>query len=324
MERSSFTEAVRQELSRTPIEGDARPRAELSGIVRLAGSIAVRGGESAGMRLEVATTSGAVARRTFGLLQHRYGVRPELVVRAPGGVRRRTVYGVHIGASARAIAEDLQVVDTQGRPLDELPAGLDGKVGIAYLRGAVLASATVSHPSRAPHLELAVGSPRVADGLAGLIRALVGGTVSVVDGPRRRVVLKSGERIGELLAALGATRAFLDWDDRRLRRQLRGEANRLANADGANLRRTIEASAEQVRAVETAIVALGWGELEEDLRVVALARLANPEASLAELGELVDPPVGKSAVHRRLRRLALLAARAEASETPSEGEPEGP
>jgi cell division protein WhiA len=324
MERSSFTEAVRQELSRTPIEGDARPRAELSGIVRLAGSIAVRGGEAAGMRLEVATTSGAVARRTFALLQHRYGVRPELVVRAPGGVRRRTVYGVHVGASGRRIAEDLQVVDAQGLPLDELPAGLEGQVGIAYLRGAVLAAATVSHPSRAPHLELAVGSDRVAEGLAELIRGVVGGTVSVVDGPRRRVVLKSGERIGDLLAALGATRAFLDWDDRRLRRQLRGEANRLANADGANLRRTIEASAEQVRAVETAIAALGWAELDEDLRVVALARLANPEASLAELGELVDPPVGKSAVHRRLRRLALLAARAGSEPTPSDGEPERP
>jgi cell division protein WhiA len=324
MDHGSFTEAVRQELSRTPIEGDAPPRAELSGIVRLAGSIAVRGGDDRGLRLEVATTSGAVARRTFGLLQHRYGVRPELLVRAPGGVRRRTVYGVHVGASARRIAEDLQVVDSSGRPLDELPAGLEGKVRLAYLRGAVLASATVSHPARAPHLEIAVASDRVAGELAELVRGVVGGTVSVVEGPRRRVVIKSGERIGELLAALGATRAFLDWDDRRLRRQLRGEANRLANADGANLRRTIEASADQVRAVETTITALGWDRLDEELRVVALARLANPEASLAELGELVDPPVGKSAVHRRLRRLALLAARAEAGATPSDGEPEGP
>jgi cell division protein WhiA len=324
MERSSFTEAVRQELSRAPIEGDAGPRAELSGIVRLAGSIAVRGGEAPTMRLEVATTSGAVARRTFALLQHRYAVRPELVVRAPGGVRRRTVYGVHIGAAARRVAEDLQVLDAHGRPLDELPAGLEGKVGLAYLRGAVLASATVSHPSRAPHLELAVGSDRVAEGLAELIRGIVGGTVSVAEGSRRRVVLKSGERIGELLAALGATRAFLDWDDRRLRRQLRGEANRLANADGANLRRTIEASSEQVRSVEAAIAAIGWGGLDEDLRGVALARLANPEASLVELGELLDPPVGKSAVHRRLRRLAVLAARAQAGPTPSDGEPSGP
>ncbi len=323
MEHGSFTEAVRQELSRTPVEGDARPRAELSGIVRLAGSIAVRGGEHGGMRLEVATTSGAVARRTFVLLQHRYGVRPELMVRAPGGVRRRTVYGVHVGDAARRIAEDLQVVDAGGRPRDTLPSGLEGKVAVAYLRGAVLASATVSHPSRAPHLELAVASDLVAEGLAELIRGVVGGTVSVVDGPQRRVVMKSGERIGELLAALGATGAFLEWDDRRLRRQLRGEANRLANADGANLRRTIDASGEQVRAVETAIAALGWDQLDDDLRVVALARLANPEASLAELGELVDPPVGKSAVHRRLRRLALLAARAEANAAPADGSPEG-
>lgn len=322
MERASFTEAVRQELSRAPMGGDAPTRAELSGIVRLAGSLAVRGGEAPTVRLEIATTSGAVARRTFKLLQHRYGVRPELLVRAPGGVRRRTVYGVHV-ASGRRIAEDLGVLDAEGRPIDAVLAGLEGETAVAYLRGALLASATVSHPARPPHLEIAVSGERVAQGLAELVRGAVGGTVSVTAGPRVRVVLKSGERIGELLTAVGATRAFLDWDDRRLRRQLRGEANRLANADGANLRRSIEASAAQVRSVEMAIGEVGWSGLDEDLRGIALARLANPEASLAELGELVDPPVGKSAVHRRLRRLAMLAGQAGPGQAPADGGPLG-
>lgn len=310
MEQSSFTEAVRQELARTELPTGERQRAELSGIVRLAGSLSVRGGELPAVRLDVATTSGAVARRTFALLIARYEVRPELLVRAPGGVRRRTVYGVHVAASAGRIATDLGVMDAGGRPIDAVLPDVRGEVAVAYLRGAVLAAATVSHPGRAPHLEIAVGGAEVARGLAEVLHGVVGGTVSVSSASRIRVVLKSGERIGELLAALGATRAFLDWDDRRLRRQLRGEANRLANADGANLRRSIDASAAQVRAVEVAIAAVGWHDLDDDLRGVALARLANPEASLAELGELIDPPVGKSAVHRRLRRLALLAARA--------------
>lgn len=321
MERPSFTEAVRQELARTAIDGDRHAWAELAAIVRLTGMLTVKGGDRPELHVEVETTSGAVARRTFALLQHRYGHRPELVVRAASGVRR-TTYGVRVADGAGALARDLEVVDAGGAPTDALPANVGGSLAAAYVRGALLASGSISSPGRQPHLEVAAG-PGVAHGLARLIHELVGAPASVVEGERTRVVMKSGERIGELLAAVGATRAFLEWDDRRLRRQLRGEANRLANADGANLRRSIEASRGQVRDVEAAIAAVGWTELGEELRGVALARLANPEATLAELGELVDPPVGKSAVHRRLRRLEEIARDAHAPEDPQSDEAEG-
>ena len=135
------------------------------------------------------------------------------------------------------------------------------------------------------------------------------------------MVLKSGERIGALLVAVGASQAFLTWDERRLRRQLRNDANRLANADAANLRRSSDASAAQVAALEAAIAAAGWDALDDELRAIALARLANPEASLAELGQLVDPPVGKSAVHRRLARLQRLA---DGHGHTTQGQPFGP
>ena len=307
---TSFTERVRQELARRPIGTDADVRAELSAIVRFAGSLALRGGDPPQVAIEVATTSGAVARRTYGLLVHRYGVRPELLVRAPGGVRRRTTYGVHIGNEATTVARDLVVLDGAGRPVDALPPDLVGTAALAYLRGALLGAGSVSSPGRAAHLEIPTTSGRIATALAGLIREVIGGTVTVIDGDRPRVVLKSGERIGELMAAVGAMGAFLTWDDRRLRRQLRNDANRLANADAANLRRSVEASAAQVAAVEAAIAAVGWAALDDDLRAIALTRLANPQASLGELGELLDPPVGKSAVHRRLRRLQTLAEEA--------------
>jgi DNA-binding protein WhiA len=155
--------------------------------------------------------------------------------------------------------------------------------------------------------------------LAGAVTELIGVEVAVTGEERPRVVLKSGERIGALLAAVGATGSYLEVEEQRLRRQLRGEANRLANADRANLTRTIEASSAQVATVERAIMSVGWGGLDDDLRDVALARLANPEASLAELGAFLDPPVGKSAVHRRLRRLDGLAA---GSEDPAERGPQ--
>jgi cell division protein WhiA len=301
-----FTDAVKQELARLPIGGEPAVRAELAALVRLAGTLTLGGGTSEDRhRLEVATTSGAVARRAFALLQHRFGVRPELLVRAPGGVRRRSTYGVRIEAASR-VARDLWVLDDAGRPVAEPPSELDEAERVAYLRGAVLAAGSLSAPGRPPHLEIAVRSRGYAEALATLVRATVGGTVTATGDDRPRVVCKSGATIGELLAIVGAAEAWAIWEDRRTRRRLRNDANRLANADAANLRRTIEAAAFQVRAVERVVGHLGWEALDDDLRAVALARLANPAASLAELGELVDPPIGKSAVHRRLRRLEQL------------------
>jgi cell division protein WhiA len=301
-----FTDAVRQELARLPIGDAAEVRAELAALVRLAGTLTLGGGEGADRhRLEVATTSGAVARRAFALLQHRFGVRPELLVRAPGGVRRRSTYGVRIEA-ARRVALDLWVLDDAGRPVVDPPPALDDDGRVAYLRGAVLAAGSLSAPGRPPHLEIAVRSRSYAEALATLVRSTVGGTVTATGDDRPRVVCKSGATIGDLLVVVGATEAWTTWEDRRTRRRLRNDANRLANADAANLRRTIEAASAQVRAVERVVGDLGWEALDDDLRAVALARLANPAASLAELGELVDPPIGKSAVHRRLRRLEQL------------------
>ncbi|MFT5223641.1 MAG: DNA-binding protein WhiA, partial [Glaciecola sp.] len=96
-------------------------------------------------------------------------------------------------------------------------------------------------------------------------------------------------------------------DEQGMRHDLRNEANRLANADAANVQRAVAAASSQVAAVEMAVDTIGWGGLPDDLRTVALARLANPAASLSEVGQLCDPPIGKSAVHRRLKRLSDLA-----------------
>lgn len=305
------TERVRQELGRVPIDGGTSGRAELAALLRFAGSLHLTGQPDGTRRLtlDVTTTSGAVARRVFQLLQARHGARPELRVRAPGGVRRRTTYGVHIVESARPVAVDAGLIDGEGRPLRRVLDELLGspRARAAFARGAFLAAGSVSAPGRDPHLEIAVEHEEVASTLADVLEQLSGGHVGRAGGRPFRVVVKSGETIGALLAAMGATGAFLEWDEQRLRRSLRNQANRLANADAANLRRTIDAATEQTRTVERAVARVGWDGLPEELRSVALVRLANPTASLAELGALCDPPMGKSAVHRRLQRLSALA-----------------
>lgn len=305
-----FTDRLRQELSRLPLGPEPVQQAELSALLRFAGSLHLSGraGGEARLTVEVETTSGAVARRTYALLQEAFELRPELRVVAAGGVRR-TTYAVIVGPDAApAVALDLGLVDRGGRPTADIPPGVSGRTAGAYVRGALLAGGSLSTPGRPPHLEIAVRRRATAEQLSELVRAMVDGAVSVgTTGTGHRVVLKSGEAIGDLLATVGATTAFLTWNEHRLRRQLRNEAQRLANADAANVRRSVEAAAAQGAAVERAIAEVGWDGLDDDLRTVALARLANPSASLSELGELCDPPLGKSAVFRRMKRLEELA-----------------
>lgn len=318
MQSASFTEVVRQELSRLPLGPAAELRAELVGLARTAGQLTLSGGGGAPV-LSVVTSSGAVARRTYGLLVAAYGVRPELQVRARSGVQHAPRYAMVLGAASATIATDLGILDGHGRLLRSLGVAPDAGEGPAVLRGAVLGGGSLSRPGRAAHLEIGVAEPEVAEGLAALLGEVVGAAGTVSTSGRPRVVVKSGARIAALLASLGATQAYLEVEERRLRRELRGEANRLANADRANLRRTIEASAAQVRGVERAIERHGWDGLDDPLREVALVRLANPEASLAELGSLLDPPVGKSAIHRRLARLEALGRDADGSATDDGG-----
>lgn len=322
---SATTAAVRQELASDLPTAAGDRLAMLTGIVRVGGSLQRRGADDGGhLRIVVTSRSGAVARATFRLLEEvgrsavagdvasdRPAPRPELAVHAPGGVRTAPTYEVAVdGPVATAVARRTGMIDRHGRPGRELPTQAvrtDGQRR-ALLRGALLVRGSISGAGRAPHLEIPVPTREIAATLAEVIGGLIdhGATVSR-SGDAWRVVLKSRAAIGQLLGTVGATDAYLAWEEAGVRRQVRRAANRLANADAANLRRAVDAAAAQVRAVERAVAGVGWEQLDDDLRQVALARLTNPEASLAELGALCDPPVGKSAVHRRLVRLEAMA-----------------
>lgn len=321
VDHGSFTDRVRQELARAELRADEVGRAELAALLRFAGSLHLVGigGGVARLRMEVETTSGAVARRTFALLQATHDVRAELRVREPSGMRTRTTYGVVVGEDVAAqVALDVGLVDEDGRPHRVAPDDLiTGEQGVAYLRGAFVAAGSVSAPGRSPHLEIAVRNAPSAEQVLALVRAHADGRGALGETDTGyRVVVKSGEAIGGLLTVMGATSAFLAFEEQRLRRQLRNDAQRLANADAANVRRAIDAASGQLAAIRTVLDRVGSAEITDDLRQVALARLANPSASLAELGELCDPPVGKSAVHRRLKRLEQLATEVSEDERP--------
>ena len=311
----SFTQQVRDELAHTPPGPACCRRAELSAVLRLGGSLHIREGRA----VWIATvSSNAVARRVHAGLTQIAGVRPTVEVHQPTALRA-TAYHLRVDPPIAPALAPLAVVDASGRPAEGIPTELVSAPhdAAAYVRGALMAVGSVSDPRRPAHLELRVPSEHLAVSVRRLL-VRCGGTGAGVaphaDG--WRVSSKSGAAIGAVLARAGAHGAFLAWDAARLRRELRGEANRAANADRANLGRAAAAAAAQVAAIERVAQTVGWDSLDDGLRATALARLANPEASLDELGALHDPAVSKATVHRRLARLADLAA---AGDPPGEG-----
>ena len=121
-----------------------------------------------------------------------------------------------------------------------------------------------------------------------------------------RVVVRDGEAIGALLTRLGAHESVLAWEERRMRREVRATANRLANFDDANLRRSARAAVAAGARVQRALEILG-DDLPDHLAEAGRLRLEHKQASLEELGQLAVPPMTKDAVAGRIRRLLALA-----------------
>jgi DNA-binding transcriptional regulator WhiA len=320
-EEGGFTSEVRLELASLSVPSEREARAELAGMLLLGGGgegLGSRARDLAGLRpgdlplailcvgdaLRLDVPSSAVARRGIALVQRAVGLRPRLTaVRATVGRIRGPAYRVSVPLEAVRARE----AGRGPRPaVTHRPDADDGDAETAaLLRGAMLIGGSLSAPDRPVHLELAGLPDAVAPLLIAALGQVITGVHPLHDPSRRRLVLKSGDAVADLLAALGATRAFLTFDDRRLRRQLRGEANRLANADAANLARIARSAGSQVDAIEQAVQREGWHVFDQDLRDVALARLANPSASVPELAVLLGVP--RTTLHRRLRRVEEIA-----------------
>jgi DNA-binding protein WhiA len=331
-QRGQFTVRVKEELAALRPTTPAERRALLAGLLRLAASLHIEGkaaedrppaespspaGEGRSrFTLVVATRSGGVARLAFWLLHAAYGVRPDLRIRRPASALAPGArYQVVLAERVERVLADTAILDSAGRLSHGVPGALvRGRDAAAcYLRGAFLGRGSVSSPSREPHLEIGAPDERTATGLANLLTRLdlPARTGVRAEQDSYRVLLKSGEAIGGALATMGATSAYLAWEDGRIRREVRGEAVRLANADQANLRRSVAAAMAQVALVESVVAQLGWEALPAEVADVAALRLANPEASLAELGALLRPPRSKGAVLARLRRLQELTEQVE-------------
>ena len=301
------SEDVREELATIAPQRECDRLAELSALFHAAGSLHLRGGGEWALHLDLG--SGAAARRAFALLRES-GIRSEIRTYRRQAFDTATRYQLHVEGTDEALAvlTAAGVVDRRHGPLDRPPRRVVARscCRAAYLRGAFLGAGTVSL-GRSPHLELRTASTESAALLSRLARA-EGIELPVAARESHAVAYAKGwEAIGSLLALMGAAETVLALEERAVVAETRERANRLANADHANLVRTSRSARRQLAAVEKLRADDELAALPDPLQEAAELRLRHPTASLRELAARAEPPASKAAMHRRLRALEELA-----------------
>lgn len=301
----SFSDELRDELAAIAPRRRCCRVAELSGLCHASGVWRRRGAGALSIELDLA--SPAAARRAFSLLRE-LNVRGELRTYRRGAFDRATRYQLEVSLErpAAELFEEAGVVSAGLGPLPRPPKRVVGRscCRSAYLRGALLGGASLSGP-RAAQLELRASGRPGAEVLVELAHA--GGVeLRVAERAGHAIAYaRSGEAIADLLALAGAGQAALRLDEHAVVAATRSQANRLANADEANVMRSVEAAQRQLEAIRQ----LELDALPEKLHEIAVLRLRHPALSLSELAHKCRPPITKAAAHHRMGVLRELAGR---------------
>jgi cell division protein WhiA len=305
----SLSEDVRGELAAIDPRKPCCRLAELSALVRTAGSVHLRGSGRLSVHLEVA--SPPVARRAFALVRG-YGLPCEIRIFRRPAFERGTRYQLHLPDDPRVLQalHEGGILGARLTPLDRPPRRVvrGSCCRTAYLRGAFLAAGSVSGP-RDAHLELRAANAEGAELYAEL--AAAEGFRLAVRSRRAHAFayLKGIETVPEFLAMLGAHDTALRLEEAAVVAATRARANRLTNADHANIRRASRAAGAQLRAIERLRREGRLETLEPELREIAALRTRHPTLSLQELALRCSPPATKASAQRRLGRLRRLAER---------------
>ena len=288
----SFTADVKEELSRVAPTCSHCEQATLSALVRIEGSLVLSGGGK--MALEVDTDSPPTARLMVKLLHELFHLKTELTVRR-SVLHKTPNYLIEVPMQA-------------ARP-DALREFVEKRCcAAAYLRGAFLGGGFIASPRGDFHFEIALEASDLADDIARLMER---SDIPAKIMQRRNnfiVYLKSGAAISAFLALAGAHQSALAMENERVIKSVRNEVNRRVNAELANQQKATDASAEQVRAIRIVVGRYGMDALPPALQEFIRLRVQHPDATLKEIGLLADPPLSKSAVYHRVRRIEQLAA----------------
>lgn len=307
----SFSLVTKNELARVVGQRPCCRLAELAALVKMDGSVQFGGSRQAALR--IFTENAAVARKIFSLVKDLFGLQTEVMVWRKNRLRKNNVYLVRVPPQQgmEEILRRLGVVDETGRPEEKVRKHLVRRECCrrSYLRGAFLGGGSVNSPEGTYHLEVITGDKDFADFITGLMqKCRLAAKVS-----RRKnwhvVYLKESEQIVSALNLMGAHSALLNFENARIYKDMRNQVNRLVNCETANLNKTVNAALRQIENIKFIRDSVGLDRVPENLRETAELRIKYPDASLKELGDMMQPRLGKSGVNHRLRKLEDIAGK---------------
>ena len=303
----SFSGMVKEELSRQVSTARHCRIAEIAALLSACGRMTADG------ILHFQTENYAVVRKYFTLLTKTFNIDTAIAIRESCQMKKGKVYFVEIADPAQ-IETVLQGTKLSADKCsgETLYAG-NGLViqqsccKRAFIRGAFLASGSISDPEKGYHFEIVCSDEQKAGQLRELIRSFEIDAKIVMRKKLYVVYVKEGAQIVDMLAVMEANVALMNLENIRIVKEMRNTVNRKVNCETANINKTVSAAVKQIEDIRFIQMSSAFDELPESLQEMAELRVRYPEATLAELGQLLDTPVGKSGVNHRLKKISLFA-----------------
>ena len=307
----SFSGNVKEELSHQIAQARHCRIAELAALISMCGAVVITPGEK--YRIKIHTEKIAVARKCFTLVTKTFNIRTDISVRRnleKGSETYMLVIREHEDAlrilqATKLIGERedaysaLHIVDPI---LVQQPC-----CKRAFLRGAFLAAGSMSDPNKAYHFEIVCTTVNMAEQLRRMMCSFSMDAKIVARKKMYVVYLKEGAQLVDMLNIMEAHVSLMELENVRILKEMRNAVNRKVNCETANINKTVSAAVKQVEDIRYIQQTIGLDKLSDGLKEMAILRLEHPDATLKELGEISDPPVGKSGVNHRLRKIGEIA-----------------
>ena len=308
----SFSKEVKEELSKQYSSARHCQIAEIAAIISLCGNISINLKDE--YSIQIHTEILPVARKYFTLLKKTFNINTEISVKRNKYLKRNKTYllAVKNKEDSLRVLRATKLLSDDGDIKENLSVVSNLVVQNscckrAFLRGAFLAVGSISDPAKTYHFEMAVATNAKAKQLQAIFKVFHIDAKIILRKKYYVVYIKEGSQIVEALNVMEAHIALMNFENVRIVKEMRNSINRQVNCETANINKTVVASSKQLDDILYIQNQVGFGKLTESLEEMARLRLEYPEASLKELGQLLDPPIGKSGVNHRLRKLSIIA-----------------
>lgn len=308
----SFSKDVKEELSRQISPARHCRIAEIAAIISVCGNIIINHKDE--YCIQIHTENLPVARKCFTLLKKTFNINTEISVKRNKYLKRSKTYILTVKDKKQSlrVLQATKLINEFGEIKENLSVVSNLVIQNScckrsFLRGAFLASGSISDPEKTYHYEIVLATMPKAVQLKEILESFEIEAKIIMRKKYYVLYIKEGSQIVEALNVMEAHIALMNFENVRILKDMRNSINRQVNCETANINKTVVAATKQMDDILYIKETVGFGELTEGLEEIARVRLEYPEASLKELGSLLNPPIGKSGVNHRLRKLSIIA-----------------